>query len=200
MKDEWYGDKRDLVKWGVLVELAEWFDAERILQVLYHRPSKWAQLDIDGEQIPLPAAVLKHFRNAAAISTIQARARVEVITDSFGNRDQYLQTVLQRLKADRGKPCVVFLDPDTGLESRNPGPEHVLESELATIWREMSGGSVLVFYQHQTNRNGTPWVESKKAQFEAALELKPGSARVARAPKIARDVALFFLQKAMKTK
>ena len=103
--------------------------------------------------------------------------------------------MLKRLKGDGGKPRVVFLDPDTGLESRKPGPAHVLESELAAIWREMGPDDVLVLYQHQTNRDGTPWIESKKVQFEAALELKLGSAKVARAPKIARDVALFFVRK-----
>ncbi|WP_157844579.1 hypothetical protein [Dehalococcoides mccartyi] len=33
MKDKWYGDKRDLVKWGVLLTLAKMFSARRILQV-----------------------------------------------------------------------------------------------------------------------------------------------------------------------
>jgi hypothetical protein len=36
MKDEWYGDKRDLVKWGVLLHLAATFKATRILQVPYY--------------------------------------------------------------------------------------------------------------------------------------------------------------------
>ena len=34
MKDEWYGDNRDLVKWGALLELARRFDASCIIQVL----------------------------------------------------------------------------------------------------------------------------------------------------------------------
>jgi hypothetical protein len=37
MRDIWYGDRRDLVKWGVLVELAARHDARHILQVLYPR-------------------------------------------------------------------------------------------------------------------------------------------------------------------
>jgi hypothetical protein len=156
MKDEWYGDNRDLVKW--VLELARRFDASCIIQVLYRRPSEWGRLEIDGEQVQLPPAVVQHFRNPTNISAIQAGFRLEVVTDPFGNREEYLQTVLKRLKDDSGKPRIVFLDPDTGLESRNPGPEHVLESELATIWREMSPGDVLVIYHHQTNRDGTPWI------------------------------------------
>lgn len=195
MRDEWYGDNRDLVKWGVLIELARRFEAACILQVLYRRPSEWGQIDIDGEQVQLLPAVLQHFRNTTNISAIQAGTHVEVVSAPFVNREEYLQTVLKRLKGDSRKPRIVFLDPDTGLEPRKAGPEHVLESELAAIWREMSPNDVLVFYQHQTNRNGTPWVASKKAQFEAALGLKPGCAKVARGPKIAPDVALFFVCK-----
>jgi hypothetical protein len=52
-----------------------------------------------------------------------------------------------------------------------------------------------VFYQHQTNRNGTAWIEPKKLQFERALSIGQGGAKVARAPGIARDVVFFFIQK-----
>jgi hypothetical protein len=71
----------------------------------------------------------------------------------------------------------------------------VLNSELTEIWKALRPGDVLVFYQHQTNRNGTPWVEPKKAQFERALGVREGSTKLARAAGIARDVAFFFIQK-----
>lgn len=195
MKDQWYGDNRDLVKWGVLSELARRFDADHILQVLYYRPSKWAEFEIDGELVELPSEVIQHFRTATNISTMESAARLEVLADAFENRDQYLQTVLQRIKEHAPSRGIVFLDPDTGLESRSPGPEHVLTSEITAIWREMAVRDVLVLYQHQTNRSGSPWIEPKRVQFESALGLMPGSAKVARAPKIARDVAFFFAEK-----
>jgi hypothetical protein len=49
--------------------------------------------------------------------------------------------------------------------------------------------------QHQTNRNGTLWIEPKKAQLERALEIVQGSAKLARGARIARDVAFFFVEK-----
>ncbi len=76
----------------------------------------------------------------------------------------------------------------------------MLDAEVAAIWREMSPNDILAFYQHQTNRSGTPWIEKKKAQFEAALGLKSGSAKVATGKKIARDVALFFVCKTTQSK
>lgn len=195
MRDQWYGDNKDLVKWGVLLELARRHHANHILQVLYQRPSTWEGLEIDGEQVELPAAVVRHFRSASSISTIQSEVEIEVLSEEFGDRDDYLQIVLQRIQSRMQLPGIVFLDPDTGLEPRVAGPEHVIESEVGTIWRALLSGDVLAFYQHQTNRNGTPWIEPKKAQFERALGVRAGAAKLARAPGIARDVAFFYMEK-----
>ena len=195
MRDVWYSDNRDLVKWGVLVELATRHGARHILQVLYYRPTQWPDLEIDGEHAAIPESVRTHFRQATRICELQCSAKVEVIEDTFVDRNAYLEIVRKRIRARAASPGIVFLDPDTGLEPGNPGPEHVLGSELAAIWREMTPGDLLVFYQHQTNRNGDPWIEPKKAQFERALTLSAGDAGLARAPQIAADVAFFFAQK-----
>jgi hypothetical protein len=196
MRDEWYGDKRDLVKWGVLLELVRHHRAKHVLQVLYLRPSKWGQLEIDGGKFDLPEAVVRHFRRTAAVCAIDCPAQIEVIEETFENRDEYLQTVLTRIRSRTQLPGIVFLDPDTGLAPpRVPGSKHVLEWELAAIWHEMRAGDVLVLYQHQTNRDGTPWVEKKKTQFEQALKIDEGSARMARAVEIVRDVAFVFVEK-----
>ncbi len=39
MRDKFYGDNRDIVKWGVLPELSERYKCAEILQVLYYRPA-----------------------------------------------------------------------------------------------------------------------------------------------------------------
>jgi hypothetical protein len=195
MRDQWCADNRDLVKWGVLVELAARYGARHILQVLYYRPTLWPGLEIDGQQVGLPDTVRSHFREATAICKMRCSATIEVIQDPFVDRTAYLKVIRERIRSRRGLPGIVFLDPDTGLEPGFPGPEHVLESELAAIWSDMPVGDLLVFYQHQTNRNGDPWIKPKKAQFERALGLDPGSGHLARAPKIASDVVFFFAQK-----
>ena len=195
MRDQWYGDKRDLVKWGVLVELARRHRVMHILQVLYQRPSTWEPLEIDGELVEIPTAVVQHFRSATSVAAIQCTAKVDVVEEIFGDRSDYLKVVLQRIRLRPQVPGIVFLDPDTGLESHSPGPQHVLNSELTEIWNALRSGDILVFYQHQTNRNGTPWIEPKKIQFEQALGVQKGSTKLARAEGIARDVAFFFIEK-----
>ena len=62
MRDKWYGDKRDLIKWGVLLRLADHFDAMRILQLAYYRPSEFVgRLEIDGQECDIPGEVIAHF-------------------------------------------------------------------------------------------------------------------------------------------
>lgn len=195
MRDQWYADNRDLVKWGVLLTLADRFHAKHILQVLYYRATEWAPLEINGENVKLPKAVVQHFRRVGAISTIQASVPVEVVLDTFTDRVEYHDVVINRLRSRERFPGIVFLDPDTGLEPGAAGLEHVLEAELAKLWHELQYGDVLVFYQHQTNRNGAPWIEKKKGQFERALGVPTGDAKIARAEKIARDVVFFYVQK-----
>ncbi|PKO20225.1 MAG: hypothetical protein CVU38_21255 [Chloroflexi bacterium HGW-Chloroflexi-1] len=195
MKDQWYGDARDLVKWGILTEIAQRFNAVRILQVLYLRETAWKKLEVDGEPVALPRAVVDHFRNVRNIGTLKGPAEVEVFDRPFADRTEYLSELVERIRAGFGGTAIIFLDPDTGLEPTRPGPEHVLNSELATIWREVAVGDVLVFYQHQTNKNGLPWIALKQAQFERALGVSSGTAKLARAPEIAQDVVFFFCQK-----
>ncbi len=192
MRDLYYADKRDLVKWGILVELSRRNGAKHILQVLYYRPTLWPDLEIGGVQVRLPEDVRKHFRDSASICGLPCSASIEVVEDRFVDRDKYLQIVKKRIHARTESPGIVFLDPDTGLEPRSPGLEHVLESELQEVWRALTPGNVLVFYQHQTNRNGDPWIDQKKRQFERALGLSPRDVGIALSREIASDVVFFY--------
>jgi len=196
MRDKWYADNRDLVKWGVLLTLAERLRAKQILQILYYRPTDWANLEVDGEQVALPLAVVRHLRDATGVSAIGASTPIQVLIETFTNRAEYHRVVVDTIRTRSVTPGIVFLDPDTGLESRDPTLDHVLDRELKALWAALKPGDVLVFYQHQTNRNGQPWIETKKEQFEQAIGLPKGAGKLARSEPIARDVVFFYSQKA----
>jgi hypothetical protein len=196
MRCKYYGDRRDLVKWGVLLHIARDHCVGRILQVAYFRPSEWGQLEIDRQQRPIPKEVLSHFRNLRNIEGLTNSPRIELLASPFEDRQCYIEKIVQALNIRRCKEtCVVFLDPDTGLEPRKPNLNHVLESELAEIWCHLIPGDILVFYQHQTNKKGEPWIEQKREQFENALGLARGVAKVAVGSTIASDVAFFYCRK-----
>jgi hypothetical protein len=82
MRDRWYADNRDLIKWGVLLRLAGSFDAPRILQLAFYRPSEFGQLVIDGEAHNIPEEVIAHFRNLRTIGSISSEVRVTVFDSS----------------------------------------------------------------------------------------------------------------------
>ena len=195
MRDKWYSDNRDLVKWGVLLQLAELYNTATILQVAYYRSTPWDEksLEIDGRAYPLPPEVVNHFRNIKNIATLRSNARVMVLDAPCHDRAQYLQCILMAIQNLPKEPAIVFLDPDIGLEPRGkPRLEHVLETELREIWHALRRGDLLVFYQHQTNRAGRSWVEEKQTQFEKAIRLERGGSKLAQGEEIARDVAFFF--------
>ena len=196
MRDQWYSDSLDLVKWGVLLQLAKSYSAKRILQVAYFRQSIWGQLEIDGQKYDIPESVINHFRNVRNILELPCEFEIEIIDSPFENRSQYLQVIADKIVHQH--PCIVFLDPDTGLEPvGRPGFEHVLNNELEYIWEKMIIGDVLAFYQHQTNRKGQPWIEPKRLQFEKALKLASGIVKVAVGSEIAGagDVAIDYCPK-----
>jgi len=204
VKDKWYGDKHDLAKWGVLLHLASRrYGASMIVQVVYYRPEtiETDGVEIDGVVHPMPDAVIRHFRNVMDIARLSTPGvHIEVFGLPISSRDAYFEeaqaALIANLASSPNSPCIIFLDPDTGLEPprSKPGLEHVLESELSQIWETMRGSDVLVFYQHGPRKKDTSWTRKRLEQFENALGLSHGAAKVARG-EAAKDVVFFFAQK-----
>ena len=138
MQDQWYADKRP-IKWGILLKLAEIFNAFRILQIMYYRPSEYGKINIDGKDHDMPPEVLHHFRNHRAVKKISSSVNVTVFDSIFNvnNRIGYEQKVLNLIQSFTMEKCLVFLDPDTGLAPNKPDDKHVLDREVNKIWHEM---------------------------------------------------------------
>lgn len=111
----------------------------------------------------------------------------------------YLSEALKFIKQFQDSNAVVFLDPDTGLEPKGHGLQHVLESEAKIIYDNLMKGDVFVFYQHQTNRNGRPWIEPKREQLARALNIDLNNLKIAYGQLIARDVAFYYCTKPNKS-
>lgn len=195
MRDKFYSDNRDLVKWAVLHLLAEIYNARRILQLAFYRPYKFERVLLDGEEHDIPHEICAHFRDLRTIENLNSNIQVTVFCELFEDRDSYIEAVKAFLVKFRQERCVVFLDPDTGLAPQNPNLDHVLESEAKAIWEDTKSGDVYVFYQHQNNFAGRPWIEPKRSQLENALDLNKDSIKVASGPKIAHDVVFYYTQK-----
>ena len=195
MRDQWYSDKRDLVKWSVLLLLAEKCNAVRIIQIACYNASKFEEIEIDGKPVSIPAEVISHFRSIGKISGLTTHPKITVFDASFGkpDRDSYFEAAKKLIDLFNQERCIVFLDPDTGLEPKGKADEkHVRNSELQVIWDALPKDWMLVFYQHKTNKSSQKWIEPKREQFAKAIGVPLPSAKIASGEKVANDVVFFF--------
>ena len=200
MQNKYYADNRDLVKWSVLIRLAEQYKLSRIIQVAYLRPSFFDKIDIAGQKMELPPQVLAHFRNMrdiTAIHTDHTEISISVFDRKFDNRKTYHNDLRQFLAAFGAERRLVFLDPDTGLQPAGGfNFKHVLCTEARAIWSQLNKNEVFAFYQHKTLfTGGTCWCEKKRTQLEKAIEVGKGVVLVGQSPRIANDVVIFFAVK-----
>jgi hypothetical protein len=202
MRDQFYSDKHDLVKWAILYQLANEFEASRIIQIAFYRPSNFLKIIIDKKELPIPQEVIAHFRDLRKVCNINSKIRVNVFDVIFSKpRDKYLDAVRSFLSSFPEERCIVFLDPDTGLEPERPGLEHVLESEAKEIWDKLKSDDIYIFYQHR-NRKGN-WIKCMQSRLEGALKLTEAPLKIAhvkikpdpKKPEKTPDVVFFYAQK-----
>jgi hypothetical protein len=131
MRTQWYGDKRDLVKWATLFHLCRKHSIKTIIQIPFLPKENGCEhrLEIDGESVDFPREVWQHFRDLDHVKELEGM-NIEVLRHEFSHRARqvYWNEVKLRL-GQIGEPKIVFLDPDTGIEPGKAGRKHVLRSE-----------------------------------------------------------------------
>ncbi len=194
MKDQYYADHRDLVKWSVLIRLAEQYGLSQIIQVAYLRPSIFSMVDIGGQEMELPSQVLSHFRNILNITTLHhEHISINVFDHFFDNRQAYHDAVTQYLTEFEDELRLIFLDPDTGLEPlRRYDFKHVRGLEVHSIWSQLRPNEVFAFYQHKTNMADIPWIEEKRSQLASAIGVGESGVMVGQSRAIANDVVIYY--------
>jgi hypothetical protein len=197
VRDCWYGDERDLVKWASLVHLAQNSRSDTILQVAFYRPQdEFPKLFLNNEGVPFPAAVYSHFRNLDHIKALEvtsvAGLRIEVFKDRFDGSHEYFAGLAKKIQQLHPRRLIVFLDPDTGIAPKRTGHKHVGYSELKDVFSELSIGDWLAFYQHRPRRK--EWVSERRKEFADTLLLPPQQVTTFSSP-LATDVVLFAAQK-----
>ena len=192
MRHQWYGDGRDLIKWGVLIHLATTWNLRRIIHVAYLRPDAARPvLESRREPIPVPDSVWAHFRDIRDIRRLAVGTGIEisVLGAPFDakDRESYTHEVIANVRSSAQRPVAVFLDQDTGIAERNVRPKHVTPAEVRDIWGSLNRSDWLVLYQHSNRR--TEWLSTKRAEFARAIDI--AHVETFRARNGARDVAFF---------
>lgn len=196
MKDIWYADNRDIIKWGGIVCLCIETGIKHIFQIAYFRQHSWPVINFNNKEIPIPDDVLTHFRSVSDVERLgdNTDLNIHVVTREFEhyNRDAYHSAICGFLRKQTARK-IVFLDPDTGLAPQNAKVEHVRPDEVSLIWQSLKRSDFLVLYQHRfRNRN---WINIRRKQLAEACNINERMVKEWIAPKLVDDVVFFFCEK-----
>src|SRR5260370_5375005 len=168
MRNEWYGDHRDLVKWGALVQLARKTRLRFIYYVAYvTRNEIVSKIASELGETTIPSEVLQHFRDIKQIRGLATltKLNIEVFCRRFEakTRGAYGESVVKRIQSPKRKSWIVFLDPDTGLKDAQSSSSHVTPDEVRRIWEALRPRDWLGLYQHGSRER--KWIEKRRKQF-----------------------------------
>jgi hypothetical protein len=202
MKDIWYADKRDILKWSGLVHLCSKEKIGSILWVPYYRKQEWPELIFDKANISPPEQVIKHFRDIEDIARLAQSTGlvIEVIRREFSHdtRTSYHRDVCEKIRRINEQK-IVFLDPDVGLAPTMVKAEHVRRSDITEVWRLLNPRDFLVFYQHRFRTRD--WVERRRNQLAEACGVEANQVKAWSASQASKDVVMakdavfFFIEK-----
>ena len=156
MRNEWFGDKRDHLKWTSLLLLARREEIAHIVQVAVWTdplPLNVAMLTVEnltdaGPNVAILVADFFHQHNHLAnIRPLgrQLGITIDVMLQPFDHatRAAYFAQVVERIRESEER-TIWFFDPDTGIEpATRPSDKHVLEQELAQAFDAMPPGDFL---------------------------------------------------------
>ncbi len=206
MRDWFYADKRDIVKWGAILVVARKHGIHTVLQVALYRPDQLDyQLSINGTADGrLPHEIIRHFRDLDQIHRLEVNVglRIDVHKEPFEWRPEfptrddfrraYFNEVVKKI-SEYHEAIIVFLDPDTGIAPANCGYEHVTPQEIRTVLGAMRPDALLMFYQHKW-MGDNKWPNSAREKFCEAVGQNV-SVRVIGCNEIANDVVFFVVER-----
>lgn len=166
MRDTWYADQRDLVKWSALVHLAVREGLDAIIQVPFLRHGTRPSILFGDQQVSLPGEVWEFFRDVRAVTRLGERLGKDIVLveDVFlpRDRERYRQQMLAAIDRVTGRR-VVLLDPDTGIQPAQARAEHAMDEDIRGVWRALRAREWLVAYQHAPRRRN--WHDEARRRF-----------------------------------
>ena len=169
MRDTWYSDNRDIVKWSAVSALVRQHKVRAVIQALFLQPGERPQLSRDGQHLAIPDSVWQHFRNVRAVESLGPAfgCQVHVFDEPYGPRvrREYIAKLEKRI-VRLPSPKLVLLDPDTGLQPTHLTSRHVAIEDARRLWRTLEPSDWLTIYQHASREKG--WRDRTTALFRSA--------------------------------
>jgi hypothetical protein len=90
-------------------------------------------------------------------------------TFSHEHRENYFRKVFEKFP----EKSLIFLDPDTGLEVKNPTQRHLLFDEVKKIHDTMDNHSILMIYQHIPRVVRTGYIQKRCTDLATLTHSRP---------------------------
>ena len=197
MQPIWNGDRRDRVKWAAIYYLSGKYRIRDIVWVVFKREETDPTLCLyetdptlqkPDSTMPIPDRVWSHFSDLERINELFDDGRtIHIFSEPFEHhsRKEYINSVITLLSRVR-KPCLVFLDPDIGIDPSKATAECVTVDEIRKIWDRLKPHDILLVYQH-ANHAGNWQPNCEKLEDACHTHVS-----AIRSPTIADDVALLW--------
>lgn len=196
MRERWFADDRDLIKWAVLTHLADRNALKTIVQIPYWRPETKRcrpHFRFLNNSLPVSDKVWRFFKDIKSVERLGGPGtEIKVFVEEFNPRDRgvYSQKITDYLQGC-ARPLLLFLDPDTGLEPKMATGAHVTRNDVSHAWAGLTLNDWLVLYQHARRHKG--WIANVSREIREICE--GASLEVAQSEDIGRDVALICVRK-----
>ncbi|MDD1694611.1 MAG: hypothetical protein LUQ71_07790 [Methanoregula sp.] len=112
------------------------------------------------------SGIRSYFKGENILADILNRDRF-----SHEHRVNYFKPIFDKFP----ERSLIFLDPDTGLEVKNPTHRHLLFDELKKIADTMDTRSILMIYQHFPRETHEGYVRHRCSQIAEVTGIKPVS-------------------------
>jgi len=199
MREHWFSDHRDLIKWSVLLHLSRQHSLKAIVWVPYlrtevSRPSFFYTQDHTNQLIRVQDNVWRFFRDMSRVRHLveQENIKLRFVKEDFKSRNRRgYSSIIQGCLQDCDHPLLLFLDPDTGLAVNRVNAEHVSGEDVRAAWSFLKRNNWLVLYQHSW-RNAE-WLDIARSRFAELCDGTPID--IARSQEVANDVAFLCARK-----
>jgi len=185
MKNQYFGDNRDLFKYDLVYQimqahLAHHFTFIPMLTVPdgtgHGGKTDRAQAKVSTENKELmyflDECVNKGRRDIKQLESIFAEHAVKM-TIYYGKdkyffheqRNEYFKQIGSELLAK----SLVFVDPDIGLEVKRSRKQHILYTEVEDLYRRMDKDSILMIYQHFPRENHQQYLNTRCQELKEKI-------------------------------
>ncbi|MCZ7392505.1 MAG: hypothetical protein ABOK23_01705 [Candidatus Methanoperedens sp.] len=203
MKKQYLGDERDLFKFDLIKEIIQGINTIERFTYIPMLTRYDSEYETHGNQRNLEKAIGN--LNTEFVAVLKKYEFEPIIERNFDRIKEYFKKLgndvkfykenetftddarvqyFKNIPHDLLSKSLVFVDPDTGLQSKSPSEKHILYWEVSYLYDQMDDDSLLMIYQHSKHR---PF-----SQVKRKLETNITNSSIYISDK---SIALFFLAK-----